>query len=66
MKNMKRRLIIRTSVSLAATGALARPYIANSQNVTATVWAGQGFVRQEDESFHKTVADYEKASGNKI
>ena len=30
------------------------------------VWQNQGFVRQEDEAFVKTVRDYEKASGNKI
>ena len=28
--------------------------------------AGQGFVPEEDAAFRKTVADYEKASGNKI
>ena len=30
MNNMSRRSVIRGSLSLAATGALARPYIANS------------------------------------
>src|SRR5215813_8631422 len=54
------------SMGLAAAGALARPYIANAQAKTAIMWVGQGFVRQEDEAFKKTAADYEKATGNKI
>ena len=33
---------------------------------TAVVWQNQGFVPEEDAAFRKTVADYEKASGNKI
>jgi multiple sugar transport system substrate-binding protein len=66
MNNMDRRSVIRTSIGLAAAGALARPYIANAQARTAVVWQNQGFVRQEDEAFLKTVRDYEKASGNKI
>src|SRR4029077_12093620 len=49
-----------------ATGALARPYIANAAAGTATVWQVQGFVPEEDAAFRRTVADYEKASGNKI
>jgi multiple sugar transport system substrate-binding protein len=51
---------------VAATGLLARPYIANAAATTATVWQVQGFVPEEDAAFRKTVADYEKASGNKI
>ncbi len=66
MNNMSRRSVIRGSAGLAAATALARPYIANAQAKTATVWQNQGFVKQEDEAFRKTVADYEKASGNKI
>jgi Bacterial extracellular solute-binding protein len=64
--NMSRRSVFRTSIGLATSGALARPYIANAQAKTAVVWQNQGFVRQEDEAFVKTVRDYEKASGNKI
>ena len=64
--NMSRRSMVRISVGLAASGTLARPYIANAQAKTAVVWQNQGFVRQEDEAFVKTVRDYEKASGNKI
>ena len=45
---------------------MARPYIANAAAATAIVWQVQGFVPEEDAAFRKTVADYEKASGNKI
>src|ERR1700751_5727597 len=65
MNPMRRRSVIRGSIGLAAA-ALARPYIASAQAKTAVVWQNQGFVRQEDEAFVKTVRDYEKASGNKI
>jgi multiple sugar transport system substrate-binding protein len=51
---------------LTAGGGLARPYIANAAAKTATVWVVQGFVPEEDAAFNKTVADYERASGNKI
>jgi multiple sugar transport system substrate-binding protein len=51
---------------LAAGGVLARPYVANAAAKTATIWVVQGFVPEEDAAFRKTVADYEKASGNKI
>ncbi len=61
-----RRSVIRGSLGLAAAGALARPYIANAAAKTATVWWTQGFVPEEDASFKRMVADYEKASGNKI
>jgi multiple sugar transport system substrate-binding protein len=45
---------------------LSRPYIANAAASTAIVWQVQGFVPEEDAAFRATVADYEKASGNKI
>ena len=38
MAVMSRRSLINTSIGLAATAALARPYIANAQAKTATVW----------------------------
>ena len=63
---MSRRSVIRASLSLTATGVLARPHIANAAASTAVVWQIQGFVPQEDEAFRATVAAYEKASGNKI
>jgi multiple sugar transport system substrate-binding protein len=66
MERMGRRSMIRGSLGVAATGILARPYIANAAATTATVWQVQGFVPEEDAAFRKTVADYEKASGNKI
>jgi multiple sugar transport system substrate-binding protein len=66
MAGMTRRSLINRSIGFAAAGALARPYIANAQAKTATVWWVQGFVQDEDISFKKTVADYEKASGNKL
>jgi multiple sugar transport system substrate-binding protein len=66
MTSMSRRAVIRASLTAAAVGALARPFMANAAASTAVVWAGQGFIPEEDVAFRKTVADYEKASGNKI
>src|ERR1700693_2722613 len=66
MAILTRRSVLRGSVGLAATGALARPYIANAAATTATVWWQQGFAEEEDVSFKKIVADYQKASGNAI
>ena len=45
---------------------LAQPHLANAAATTATVWWTQGFAEEEDVSFKKIVADYEKASGNTI
>jgi len=66
MTILTRRSVIRGSVGLVAAGALARPYIANSASTTAEVWWVQGFAKEEDSALKKMVADYEKASGNKI
>src|SRR5882762_7417865 len=66
MTNRTRRSVLRGSLALVAAGALAHPYIANAQAKTAEVWWAQGFVPEEDVAFKKVVADYEKASGNKI
>src|ERR1700722_4853945 len=66
MKFLTRRSLLRSSVGLVAAGTLARPYIANAAATTAEVWWVQGFVPEEDVAFKKVVADYEKASGNKI
>ena len=66
MTKPTRRSVIRGSLGLVAAGAIAHPYIANAQAKTAEVWWVQGFVQEEDISFKKIVADYEKASGNKI
>jgi multiple sugar transport system substrate-binding protein len=66
MTSMSRRSVLAGTAGLAAAGSLSRPYIANAAGTEATVWQVQGFVPQEDEAFRKTVADYEKSSGNKI
>src|SRR3989440_7321437 len=42
------------------------PHIARAAATTASVWFAQGFVQDEDIALRKAVADYEKASGNKI
>jgi multiple sugar transport system substrate-binding protein len=66
MSYLSRRSVLRGTAYLAAGGALARPYIANAAAKTATVWWVQGFAQEEDVAFRKVVADYEKASGNKL
>jgi multiple sugar transport system substrate-binding protein len=66
MATLTRRSILRSSAALAATGTLARPYLANAAAKTAEVWWTQGFAQEEDIAFKKIVADYEKASGNTI
>src|SRR5438045_7155527 len=66
MASLTRRSVLRSSVALGAAGALARPHIANAAAATAAVWWTQGFAEEEDISIKKIVADYEKASGNKI
>ena len=66
MGNLSRRSVLRSSLGFAAAGMLARPNIANAAATTATVWWVQGFAQEEDVSFRKIVADYEKASGNTL
>src|SRR5438552_10767195 len=66
MTILTRRSILRSSAALAAAGTLARPFIANAAATTATVWWVQGFAEEEDISFKKIVADYQKVSGNTI
>ncbi len=61
-----RRSVLRGSLAVATAAAIGRPYIANAQAKTATVLWVQGFVKEEDEAFKTLVANYEKASGNKI
>jgi multiple sugar transport system substrate-binding protein len=58
--------VLHGSLGLVTTGALARPYIANAAAATAELWWVQGFAQEEDVAFKKLLADYEKASGNKI
>jgi multiple sugar transport system substrate-binding protein len=66
MDRLTRRSLLRTSIGLAAAAAIARPYVANAEAKTATVWWVQGFAQEEDIGFEQMVADYEKASGNQI
>jgi multiple sugar transport system substrate-binding protein len=66
MTTLTRRSVLRTSAALAAAWTLGRPHLANAAATTATVWWIQGFAEEEDISFKKIVADYEKASGNTI
>jgi multiple sugar transport system substrate-binding protein len=66
MERLTRRSLMRASIGLAAAGAIARPYVANAEAKTATVWWVQGFAQEEDIGFKQLVADYEKASGNQI
>ena len=66
MAGMTRRSLINSSIGLAAGATLARPYIANAQAKTATIWWIQGFAHEEDIAFKKVVDDYQKSSGNKI
>src|SRR4029077_11462370 len=66
MTTLTRRSVLRSSLAFGAAGVLARPYIANAAATTAEVWWVQGFAQEEDVAFKKVLADYEKASGNKI
>ena len=66
MSKLSKRSMLRASLGFAATGALARPYIANAAAKTASVWWAQGFIAEEDASFRNMVAGYEKTSGNTI
>src|SRR5207248_8387387 len=66
MARLTRRSVLRGSAALGATRLLAAPHIARAAVTTASVWFAQGFVQDEDVALRKAVADYEKASGNKI
>jgi multiple sugar transport system substrate-binding protein len=63
---LTRRSVLRSSAAVATLGAFGRPFIANADAKTATVWWVQGFAEEEDVAFKKVVSDYEKASGNTI
>jgi len=63
---MSRRSVLVGSLGAAATGHLARPYIANAQAKTAVCWLNQGFIPQEDAAMRAVAEDYMKASGNKL
>src|SRR5258707_2201824 len=66
MSKLNRRSVLRGSLGLAAAGTLGRPFIANAAATTVSVWWPQGFIREEDVGFRAVIAEYEKASGNKI
>ncbi|HEY1935535.1 MAG TPA: ABC transporter substrate-binding protein [Acetobacteraceae bacterium] len=66
MTKLSRRSVLRTSLGLAASTALARPYIANAQAKTAVCWINQGFIPEEDAAARKVCEDYMKESGNKL
>ncbi len=66
MTMLTRRSMLCGSLGLAAAGALARPHVANAAATTVEVWWTQGFAQEEDSAFRAMVADYEKASGDKI
>src|SRR6266571_9114614 len=66
MAMLTRRSVLRSSLALSTAGAFARPRIANAAATTANVWWVQGFAEEEDIAFKQIVADYQKASGNKI
>ena len=55
MTSMSRRSVLGTTLGLAAAGTLGRPYIANAQAKTATVWVNQGFIPQEDAACNKLI-----------
>jgi multiple sugar transport system substrate-binding protein len=66
MKVITRRSVLRSSVGVAAAAVLTPPYIANAAATTVETWWNQGYLPEEDVAFRALVADYEKASGNKI
>src|SRR5438128_874000 len=66
MTRLTRRSVLRSSLALGALGTLPRPHIANAAATTAEMWWAQGFAKEEDASLNRIVAEYQKASGNKI
>jgi multiple sugar transport system substrate-binding protein len=66
MANLTRRSLLRGSLGAVVAARLARPHLANAEATTATIWVVQGFIPEEDAAFRAMVANYEKASGNKI
>ena len=55
MDRLTRRSILRASAGLAAVAAIARPFVANAEAKTATVWWVQGFAEEEDIGFKQLV-----------
>jgi len=65
MGNLTRRSVLRGAAGFAG-GALLQPHIAAAAATTVETWWNQGFFPEEDAAFRAMVADYEKASGDKI
>lgn len=61
VKQARRALLAAVALGL---GALVAPARANAD--TITVWWNQGFYPAEDAALRTTIANYEKASGNKV
>jgi hypothetical protein len=57
MSSLSKRAMIRGSLSLAATGPLARPFVANAAATTASVWWSQGYIPEEDAAFRAMVTE---------
>jgi hypothetical protein len=53
MTNLTRRSVLRSSIGLAAVGALSRPYIAKAEATTAEAWFAQEAFRRAEEIFAK-------------
>jgi multiple sugar transport system substrate-binding protein len=66
MPILTRRSVLRGSLAFGAAGPLAMPRIVKAASTTAEAWFAQGFAKEEDAALKKMVADYEKASGNKL
>jgi len=66
MDKPTRRSLLRGSLGFAAATALGRPHFANAAATTVETWWNQGYLPEEDVAFRALVADYEKASSNKI
>jgi len=66
MVGFTRRTLLNRSIGAVAAGTLARPFVANAQAKTATVWWVQGFVPEEDEATRVLVEDFQKTAGAKI
>jgi ABC-type glycerol-3-phosphate transport system substrate-binding protein len=59
--------MLRGSLGLAAAGAaLARPNTVNAAATTVETWWKEGFFPEKNVAFRELVADYERASANKI
>ncbi|HEX2680890.1 MAG TPA: ABC transporter substrate-binding protein, partial [Candidatus Dormibacteraeota bacterium] len=66
MAILTRRSLLTSTLALGAAGMLPRPHIANAAATTIEAWFAQGFAKEEDPALQNLVAEYEKASGNKV